>query len=62
MMKHFLKGAAAVLITMVVNIIVNMICNMRGIDLNTTVTTVVSTFCAILIYQGLTRNEKNKEL
>ncbi|MDE7332117.1 MAG: hypothetical protein K2O16_07730 [Lachnospiraceae bacterium] len=58
MMKHFLKGAAAVVITMIVNIIVNVICNMRGIDLNSTVTTIVSTICALLIYQGLTRNEK----
>lgn len=57
MMKHFLKGAVAIAITMIVNIIVHVICNMHGIDLNSIVTTVVSTICAILIYQGLTRNE-----
>ena len=62
MMKHFFKGAAAVVITMTVNMIVHMICNMHGIDLNSTVTTIVSVFCAILIYQGLIRNDKNKEL
>ena len=57
MMKHFFKGAVAIAITIIVNIIVYIICNMRGIDLNSIVTTVVSTICAILIYQGLTRNE-----
>lgn len=59
-MKHFLKGAAAVAIVMIVNIIVNVICNINGVELNSTITSMVSTICAILIYRGLTGNEKNK--
>ena len=57
-MKHFLKGAVAVIIAITVNIIVHVICNMHGIGLNSTAATVVTTFCAILIYQGLIKNEK----
>lgn len=60
-MKNLLKGAAAVVIIMIGNIVVNVLCNMWGIELNSTVQALVSAFCAILIYQGLTRNE-NKEL
>lgn len=56
-MKHFLKGAAAVVIVMIVNIIINVICNVHDVELNSKVTSMVSTICAILIYRGLTRNE-----
>ena len=56
MMKHFFKGTAAIAITMIVNIIVNVICNMNGVELNTIITTFVSTICAIEIYHGLIKN------
>ena len=58
-MKRFLKGAAAFAISMIVNIIIHVICNMNGVDLNDSIgTTMVTVICTLLIYHGLTRNEK----
>lgn len=42
----------------IVNMIINIICNMNGVDLNSTVQSTMSAVCAMLIYQGLIRNEK----
>ncbi len=60
-MKHFLKGAAAFLITMAGNIIINVICNMQGIDLNSTAQTMGTVFVALAIYHALIRNETGKD-
>ncbi len=60
-MKHFVKAAAVMAIVIIVNMIVSIICNMRGIDLNSTVTGAVSAVSAVLLYQGLIRNENKKD-
>lgn len=57
-MKHLLKGAAAVVIMMIVSIIVNVLCNRYDMELNTTATNMVWMICALAIYHGLIRNEK----
>lgn len=61
-MNHFLKGAAVVAVVLIVSLIIHVICSMNGIDLNSTVTGTVSAVSALLLYTGLIRNEKNKEL
>ena len=58
-MKHLLKGAAVMAAVMIANLIISIVCNMNGIELNSTVTGTVSAVSAILIYHGLTKNEKN---
>jgi len=58
-MKNLLKGAAVMAAVMIANLIVSIVCNMNGIELNSTVTGTVSAVSAILIYHGLTKNEKN---
>lgn len=60
-MKHFLKAVAVVAVVIIVNMIINIICNMRGIDLNSTATGAVSAVSAMLLYQGLIRNENKKD-
>lgn len=60
-MKHILKGAAIMAVVIIVNMIINIIGNMNGVDLNSTATATVSAVCAMFIYDGWIRNEKNKE-
>lgn len=58
-MKNLLKGAAVMAAVMIANLIVSIVCNMNGIDLNPTATGTISAVSAMLIYHGLTKNEKN---
>ena len=60
-MRYFLKGAIAIAAVTIANMIINIICNMNGIELNSIMKTFVSRFCALLLYHGLIRNEKNKD-
>lgn len=60
-MKHFLKGAAAVAIVLVISLVIHVFCNMKGINLDQTVTSIVSAMLAVLVYHILIKNEKNKE-
>ena len=60
-MKHFLKGAAAVAIVLIVSMAIHVFCNMKGIQLNQVTTGTMSAICAMFLYQGLIRNEKNNE-
>ena len=60
-MKHFLKGAAAVDIVLVISLVIHVFCNMKGINLDQTVTSIVSAMLAVLVYHILIKNEKNKE-
>ncbi len=60
-MKNFLKGVAAVAIVMIISMAIHMFCNMKGINQDTTMTTIVSASFATLIYHVLTNNEKNKD-
>ncbi len=60
-MKHFLKGAAAVAIVLVISLVIHVFCNMKGINLDQTVTSIVSAMLAVLLYHILIKNEKNKE-
>lgn len=65
-MKHLFKGAVVVagvtLVMMIINIIINIICNQNGIDLNSTVMSMTSTFIGslsgMLIYDRWIKNEK----
>lgn len=60
-MKHFLKGAAAMAIVLVISLVIHVFCNMKGINLDQTVTSIVSAMLAVLLYHILIKNEKNKE-
>lgn len=60
-MKHFLKGAAVVAIVLVISLVIHVFCNMKGINLDQTVTSIVSAMLAVLLYHILIKNEKNKE-
>ncbi len=60
-MKHFLKGAAVVAIVLVISLVIHVFCNMKGINLDQTVTSIVSAMLAVLVYHILIKNEKNKE-
>ena len=48
-------------VVIIVNMIINIIGNMNGVDLNSTATATVSAVCAMFIYDGWIRNEKNEE-
>lgn len=60
-MKHFLKGAAVTAIVLIVLMIIHMFCNIKGIQLDQVAIGTISAVCAMFIYQGLIRNEQNKE-
>ena len=60
-MKHFLKGAAVVAIVLVISLVIHVFCNMKGINLDQTVTSIVSAMLAVLVYHILIKIEKNKE-
>lgn len=60
-MKHFLKWVAVMAGVMIVNIIINIVCNRYNVELNSSVVSVVSTVCAIIVYDGLIRREKDKD-
>ena len=60
-MKHFLKGAAVLVIIIIVLMVINVICNMNGIDLDSVSTGTVAAGGAMLIYDGLLKREKNKD-
>lgn len=67
-MKQLLKGAVVVvgvtIVMMIINIIINIICKKNGIELNSTVMSMTSTFIGalsgMLIYERWIKNEKNK--
>jgi hypothetical protein len=61
-MKNFLKGAAVAVVTLIVLIVINVICNMNGHELDSVLTGTVASVCAMLLYGGLTKNEKNKDV
>ena len=57
-MRHLLKGAAVTAIVLIVSMAIHVFCNMKGIELDTVVAGTVSAVCAMLLYHGLTKNEK----
>lgn len=57
-MGHFLKGAAATAMVLIIFIVINIICNINGIDLDSISNGPVIAVCAMLIYRGLTKKEK----
>ena len=64
-MKHFLKGAAAVAMVLLISMLIHVFFNMKGLDLDNYIggyveVMLLSSF-AILIYQALIKNEKNKD-
>lgn len=62
-MKHFLAGAAAWAIVMVISILIHMFFNMKGIDLpiSNYVEIMLTSSFAILLYHRLIGNKKNKD-
>ena len=60
-MTHFLKGAAAVAIVLMISLGIHVFCNMQGIGLNTTVTATVSAMCAVAVYHVLISNEHKND-
>lgn len=60
-MKNLLKGTAVTAVILIVLMAINVFCNMHDIHLDSVVTGTVSAVCAMLLYCGLIRNEKNKE-
>lgn len=48
-------------VVIVVDMIINIVCNMNGIDLNSTAQGTMSAICAMFIYNGLIKNENNKD-
>lgn len=64
-MKHFLKGAAAVAIVMFVVMLIHIIFNVMGIDLNKYINNVaeilLASSFATMIYQALIRKEQNDD-
>lgn len=59
-MRHFLKGTAAVAVVLIVSMAIHVFCNVKGIQLDQVATSVVSAGCAVALYQLLTRNEQKK--
>ena len=62
-MKNLLKGAAAVVVVMIVSMLIHILFNMKGVELpanNITEVLLTSSF-ATLIYHVLTKNEKDKD-
>lgn len=60
-MKNLLKGVAIMVVTIVVLIVINMIFNINGHELDPILTGATTPALALLIYGGLTKNEKNKD-
>lgn len=60
-MNHFLKGAVVMVGVIIVNMIINIVCNMNGIDLNSAIQGTMSAVCAMFIYNGWIKNEKNEK-
>lgn len=60
-MKHVLKGAAVMAGIIIVNMIISIICNKNGVDLNSTGMSTMSALCALFIYEGLIKKEKENE-
>ena len=60
-MKHFFKSVAVGVVVLIVLLVIHVFCNTHDIHLDSTVTSIVSSMCSLLLYQGLIRIEKNKE-
>ena len=60
-MKNLLKGAAITVIVLVVSMVIQIFCNVKGIQIDLTISGPTSAVCAMLVYHGLTKNEKNKD-
>ena len=56
-MKHFLKGAAVLVVVLIVSMAVHVFCNIKGIELNPVLASTVSAVSTMLIYHGLVKNE-----
>ena len=60
-MKNFLKGVAVTVVVLIVLFVINVLCNRYDIHLDSVSTGTVAAVSAMLIYHGLTKNDKNKE-
>ena len=60
-MKNLLKGAAVMVVILIVLIVINVICNVNGHELDSVSAGAVASVGAMLMYGGLTKNNKNKD-
>lgn len=57
-MKHLLKGAAAVAVVLIISMAIHVFCNVKGIQLDQALTSVALAGCAVALYHVLIKNEK----
>ena len=57
-MKNLLKGAVVTVVVLVALMAINIFCNMHDIHLDQTMTGITSAVCAMLLFHGLTKVEK----
>ena len=60
-MKNLLKGAAVMVVILIVLIVINVICNVNGHELDSVLAGTAASVGAMLIYSGLTKNDKKKD-
>ena len=60
-MKQILKGVAVTTIVLIILIVISIICNVNGINSDSISNGAILAVCTMLIYQGATRKDKNKE-
>lgn len=60
-MNHFFKAAVSVVTVLLVSMAIHVFCNIRGINLESVTTTIVTASFATLIYHILIKNEKKKD-
>ena len=60
-MKHVLKGLATTAIILLVSIAISAFCNIKGINVDIVFSGPALAVCAVFIYNGLIKNEKNND-
>lgn len=61
MKSKVLRGVVVTVVVLAVLIVVNIICNINHINLDSTLTGVSASVCAMLIYEGLEKKAEEKE-
>ncbi len=56
-MKHLLKAIVVFVASMIINIVINIISNMNGVELNTIVMSLTTTFVSLTVYHAWIKNE-----
>ena len=56
-MNHLLKAIVVFVASMIINIVINIISNMNGVELNTIVMSLTTTFVSLTVYHAWIKNE-----